>query len=164
MEWVRGGLTYFHGDYAAAEAHLRKATTVFREIGPGALVWYLGMLALTLATAGKRQAADECLTELEGLVDRLSEGPTTPYAYLLETSLRIGDRARAERVYPRLMRVEGQLHDFLVDRLLGADGALAGRVRHGAPPPFRGGGVCSARAASGRACAHARSASGPRTG
>jgi tetratricopeptide (TPR) repeat protein len=126
VEWVRGGLAYFHGEFAAAEAHLRAAMAVFRDIGPGALVWYLGMLALTLATAGKRHEADERLAELEALVEQLSEGPTTPFAYLLETSLRVGDRARAERLYPRLMRVEGQLHDFFVDRLLGQTELLRG--------------------------------------
>jgi predicted ATPase/DNA-binding CsgD family transcriptional regulator len=126
VEWVRGALACFHGEYAAAEAHLRAALAVFREIGPGALVWYLGMLAVTLATAGKRQAADEHLTELEALVEQLPEGPTTPFAYLLETSLRLGDRARAERVYPRMKRVEGQLYDFLVDRLLGQTELLRG--------------------------------------
>ena len=87
MRWVRDGLAHYRGDHGAAEAHLRVAMAVFRDMGAGALIWYLGLLALNLAVSGKTKRR-RVLRELERLSEPLPEGPTMPYAYLLETSLR----------------------------------------------------------------------------
>jgi predicted ATPase/DNA-binding CsgD family transcriptional regulator len=126
VRWVRGTVAYHRGDYAQAEAELRAATSVFRELGPGALVWYLGSLALTLATNGKRGEAVDCLSELENVFERLPEAPVLRHVYVVETALRLGDRALADRVYAHLVGAEGEFHDFLVDRLLGTIELLRG--------------------------------------
>lgn len=46
LHHIRGWLAYTRGDYAAAEEHFSLAVELFRELGPGALVWYLAPLGL----------------------------------------------------------------------------------------------------------------------
>src|SRR5581483_11812268 len=111
------------GDYATATALIDEAIAVFRDIGPGALLWYLGMAALLRAVQGQADAARACMDEIESLLAAVPEGtmPTgEPLAYLSETALVLGDRDRLARYYPRLLPLAGQFNDFLIDRLLGS--------------------------------------------
>ena len=57
LQFCRGALAYERGDYGVAEARLQEATALFREIGPGALIWYLGFLGLVQAAQGNAPAA-----------------------------------------------------------------------------------------------------------
>jgi DNA-binding NarL/FixJ family response regulator len=102
---------------------------IFREIGPGALVWYLGCLGLAQAAQGKVTKARACMDEVETLLAALPEGtmPTAdPLAYLTTAALALGDRARLARYEPNLAAFHGQFHDWLVDRLLGEVATLHG--------------------------------------
>src|SRR5439155_18387500 len=107
-----------------AEARLETAIALFRGIGPGALVWYLGMLGLARAFAGHVREARACVDELEALLEsgRLAQGaqpPAEPLAYLAQIALRLDDRERLAACHARLAPFAGQFHDALVDRLLG---------------------------------------------
>ncbi|MBA2450320.1 MAG: AAA family ATPase [Chloroflexi bacterium] len=127
LQYVRGVLAYLGDDYASAEAHFQEAVTLFRRIGPGALVWHLGSLCLSQAVQGKVAEAQACMEEVEALVATLPEGtmPTAdPLTYLSMTALALGDRERLGRYYPKLTVFRGQFHDALIDRLLGEVAAL----------------------------------------
>jgi DNA-binding CsgD family transcriptional regulator len=120
--FVRGALAFTRGDVIAAEAELSAAVTEFRAIGPGALVWYLGMHGLTLTELGRTDDARACLTELDALLARLPPGGTPavePLAYLTAIALALDDRDRFPACRTRLAAHAGTFHDFLIDRLLG---------------------------------------------
>jgi DNA-binding NarL/FixJ family response regulator len=119
--FCRGALAYERGDYAAAEDHLQEAIRLFREAGPGALVWYLGMLGLVQATQGKATEARACQDELESLLAAAPAGslPPEPVAYLAQTALVLGETERLARYYPLLLTMQGRFADLLPDRLLG---------------------------------------------
>jgi DNA-binding CsgD family transcriptional regulator len=126
---VRGILAYMRGEHAAAERKLQEAMAIFREIGPGMLVWYLGCLGLAQAAQGNGAEAHACMDEVETLLAALPEAtmPTAdPLAYLTTTALTLGDRARLARYEPKLAAFRGQFHDWLVDRLLGEVATLHG--------------------------------------
>ncbi|MDP8923119.1 MAG: DUF2791 family P-loop domain-containing protein, partial [Chloroflexota bacterium] len=122
LHFVRGFFEYERGHYRAAEEEYRAATTIFRSIGPGALVWYLANLGLAQAAQGKAQEARACIEEVEALLAGLPAGtlPTgLPLAYLTLIALSLDDRGRLARYASRLQAFRGQLHDVLIDRLLG---------------------------------------------
>ena len=126
---LRGLAAYLRGDDAVAEEAYREAVTIFRALGPGVLVWYLGSLALTLAARGKRAEALACMDEVEGLASAhppASMPVAEAVSYLAATALLLGDRGRAVCCYPQLLPFRGQFHDHLVDRLLGAIKTLQG--------------------------------------
>lgn len=129
LAYLRGLAAYLRGDDAVAEEAYREAVTIFRALGPGVLVWYLGSLALTLAARGKRAEALACMDEVEGLASAhppASMPVAEAVSYLAATALLLGDRGRAVRCYPQLLPFRGQFHDHLVDRLLGAIKTLQG--------------------------------------
>jgi ATP/maltotriose-dependent transcriptional regulator MalT len=129
LHFVRGTLAHRRGEHGVAVRQLQEAMAIFREIGPGTLVWYLGCLGLAQAAQGKVAEARACMDEVETLVSALPEGtvPTAdPLAYLTVTALALGDRARLARYSPKLAAFGGQFHDWLVDRLLGETATLRG--------------------------------------
>ncbi|MFN8515710.1 MAG: hypothetical protein U0841_24640 [Chloroflexia bacterium] len=74
LTFCRGaGAFYNRGDFATAETHLREAIALFRKAGPGALIWYLGVLGLVLATRGKVAEATACQDELEAMIAALPD-------------------------------------------------------------------------------------------
>lgn len=120
--FCRGSMAHMQGDYVLAESLLRDAIAIFRQIGPGALVWYLGGLGWILARQQKLEEARACFDELEGMIESLELGtmPTAePLAYLTQGALLLGDDARLARWRPLLERFAGQFNDMLIDRLLG---------------------------------------------
>jgi DNA-binding CsgD family transcriptional regulator len=120
---IRGFMDYQRGDYGRAESELRTAISIFRSIGPAALVWYLGILAMTLAAQGKVAEAQAAMDEEESIVFALPPGimPTAePLADLTQAALHLNDRERLARYYPPLDAFRGQYHDAIVNRLLGA--------------------------------------------
>ncbi len=122
VHFCRGMLAFFQGEPALAEAQLREAIAIFRAIGPGALVWYLGALGWVQAAQGKVAEARAGAEEVEALLAALPEGttpPLEPLAYLTQTALLLGDGERLARYYPRLLAFEGRFGDLLIDRLLG---------------------------------------------
>ncbi len=122
LRFCRGALAYERGDYPAAEAWLREATDMFRAIGRGTLVWYLGFLGLSLAAQGKTAESRACMDELEMLLEAVPLGTTPtaePLAYLTQIAPALGDHERLSRYYARLITFKGQFHDLLIDRLLG---------------------------------------------
>jgi len=129
LTFCRGALAHARGDYAAAEARLQEAVRLFRAIGPGALVWYAGMLAVVQAAAGNAVTARASMDELDGLLAEVPAGSmvvATPLCALAWAALLLRDDARLARYYPRLAPFAGQFHDVLCDRLLGAIETLRG--------------------------------------
>jgi DNA-binding CsgD family transcriptional regulator len=117
VQFCRGAMAYTRGEYAEAEAGLQEALAIFRQIGPGALVWYQGLLCVVQATHGKTAEARAGLDELDAL---LAELPLAePLAGLAQTALLLDDQTRLARYYPQLTALEGRFADFLIDRLLG---------------------------------------------
>jgi DNA-binding CsgD family transcriptional regulator len=122
LQFSRGAMALVHGDYVAAETHLGDAMAVLREIGPHALVWYLGFFGILQAVQGKTTAARLCLEELQTLLDELPEVTTVPgepVACAAQIALFLGDQPRLERMAPKLAVYRGQFRDLLIDRLLG---------------------------------------------
>ncbi len=123
LQFCRGALAYERGDYGESEELLQQALAIFRAMGPGAVVWYLGIIAAVQLAAGKEAAAKATAEELEGL---LATVPTDtmvgaePLTYLTLVALRLDDQPRLGQYYARLRPYGGQFHDALVDRLLGA--------------------------------------------
>ncbi len=122
VDYMRGLLAFHQGDYPTAERMLAMAIARLRSIGPGALVWYLGMHGIVQLAQGKRAEAVACMEEVEMLIAPLPPGsmPTSePLTHLTWMALMLDDGERVERYAPRLHAFRGQYHDFLVDRLLG---------------------------------------------
>ena len=122
LQFVRGALAFVRGAYAEAEQRLHDAIVAFRELGPGALVWYLGMYGLAQVASGKRDEARARMEELEPLMAALptdSMPVAEPLTYLAAIALALDDRPRLERFHTHLRRFAGQFHDLLADRLLG---------------------------------------------
>jgi DNA-binding CsgD family transcriptional regulator len=95
---------------------------LFRQIGPGALVWYLGLLGVVQATRGDKSAARATLDELWGILASLpstTAGPREALAYVAQTALILSDSVWLARISPQLSEFEGQFGDLLIDRLLG---------------------------------------------
>jgi DNA-binding CsgD family transcriptional regulator/tetratricopeptide (TPR) repeat protein len=122
LQFCRGALAYERGDYAWAEARLQEAIVMFRAIGPGALLWYLGFLGVAQAAQGKTTEAGACRDELEMLLAALpadSMSTADPLAHLTQISLALGEWERLTHYYTQLTAFQGQFRDFLIDRLLG---------------------------------------------
>lgn len=137
LQFCRAAMRFFTGDVLAAEADVEPAIKLFRAIGPGALVWYLGLLGLIQAAGGRREEARATFEELDGLTRELARGSlhvVEPLAYLAQLALVLDDDALVDRVRPRLEPLSGRFGDFLFDRLLGemalrdGDRAKAGRL------------------------------------
>jgi DNA-binding CsgD family transcriptional regulator/tetratricopeptide (TPR) repeat protein len=130
LTFCRGGFAYSRGDYPAAEMLLHEAARLFRALGPGALVWYLGMLAVIQALLGKADEMHASLDELDALLMAVPEGTiseATPLSYMTAAALLVRDMGRLADYYPRLVAFAGQFHDALIDRLLGEIETLHGK-------------------------------------
>jgi DNA-binding CsgD family transcriptional regulator len=119
---TRGSLAYFRGDYPVAEQFLTEAISSGRTLGPGTLVWYLGLLGLVQVAQEKWPEARAGMDELEALIATLP--PNTmlmaePLTHLTMLALQVNDQDRLAHLYPRLVPFRGQFHDALIDRLLG---------------------------------------------
>ncbi|MEA2642482.1 MAG: hypothetical protein QOF51_3876 [Chloroflexota bacterium] len=122
VQFLRGGLAYFQGECAAAEHWLTPAIATFRAIGPGALIWYLGLLGMTQLKLGNVAEARAVMDELETLLGGVPVGtmPTSePLSYLAELALALDDHDRINALREKLRAFAGQFHDLVVDRLLG---------------------------------------------
>jgi DNA-binding CsgD family transcriptional regulator len=129
LTFCRGGFAYARGDYPASETLLREAADLFRAIGPDALVWYLGMLAVVQALQGKVDEARASMDEIDALLMAVPEGTlseATPLSYVASAALLVRDEECLARYYPRLVPFGGQFHDVLIDRLLGEIETLRG--------------------------------------
>jgi DNA-binding CsgD family transcriptional regulator len=119
---IRGILAAFHHDYEVAETHLEQAALLFRQMGPGILIWYLPILAWIQALLGKQQEALLHLQESEALL--ASQDPGTILAgnvaiYLAQTALLLADQERVASYTARLLPFQGLFLDWSVDRILG---------------------------------------------
>ncbi|HEX5414848.1 MAG TPA: response regulator transcription factor, partial [Chloroflexota bacterium] len=122
LTFARGGLAHLRGNDSGAEAHLQDALAEFRAIGPGSLVWSLGILGVVQAAQGKGIEANATLDEIQALLTALpaeSASPGEPLAYFAQTALLLADPERLAWVYPKLLGLAGRFPDLLVDRLLG---------------------------------------------
>lgn len=124
-----GYLAYLHGDYEEAMKATGEAIEIFREIGPGTLVWYLGIYGLFLTAAEKWDELRGVVEELEGLAKDLQPMATnsmeaiTPLALIGAST---GDKGLAARSYARLLPFAGLYADNSVDRALGECAMLMG--------------------------------------
>jgi ATP/maltotriose-dependent transcriptional regulator MalT len=126
---LRGMPAWMRGDFAAAEEPCDTGIALLREIGPAATIWYLGNLAITKLSLGKRAEALALLAELDQLAAEhppASMACAEAYTYLTSMALMLGDRDRAEAYAARLAPFRGQHHGYLVDRLLGECAVLRG--------------------------------------
>ena len=85
LTFCRGGVAYGRGDYPVSEALLFEAAALFRAIGPDALVWYLGMLAVVQALLGKSDEAHASMDEIDALLTGVPAGTlseATPLGYV----------------------------------------------------------------------------------
>jgi predicted ATPase/DNA-binding CsgD family transcriptional regulator len=119
---VRGIMALLYHDYTAAEEYLTQAVTLFRQMGPGVLIWYLPILGLAQVLLGKRQEALASLEETELLLsehlpETLLTGNVT--AYLAQMALLLEDRERIARYTAMLHPFQGLFLDVLVDRIVG---------------------------------------------
>jgi predicted ATPase/DNA-binding CsgD family transcriptional regulator len=122
LQMMQGLVAYHVGNYSSAEALFETACRIFRSIGPGALVWYLGWLALAHALQGNESAARACIAETETLVATvpLASIPVMEaLAPVAQAALVLGDRDLAGRIYPILLAFRTRHGDFLPERLLG---------------------------------------------
>jgi predicted ATPase/DNA-binding CsgD family transcriptional regulator len=124
------GLTAYHvGDYASAESLFATACRIFRSIGPGALVWYLGWPALAHARRGNEPAARTCIAEMMALVADVPPDcipVMEALAPIAQAALVLEDHDLATRIYPRLLPFRTRHADFLPERLLGELAMLHG--------------------------------------
>lgn len=119
---IRGLLAALQRDYERAEAHLAQAVTLFRQMGPGVLIWYLPVLGWVQLLLGQRQEALSCLQETEVLL--ASQEPGTiltgnAAVYLAQMALLLEDRKRIARYTTMLLPFQGLFLDALVDRIVG---------------------------------------------
>jgi predicted ATPase/DNA-binding CsgD family transcriptional regulator len=129
LHHVRGWLAYTRGDSAAAEEHFSLAVELFRELGSGALVWYLAPLGLTQLLQGKRREVASCINEVETLLTSQQEGSMViadALSKLALIALSLDDRERMARYYPRLLPFQGRGMEFFLDRVLGEMETLLG--------------------------------------
>jgi DNA-binding CsgD family transcriptional regulator/tetratricopeptide (TPR) repeat protein len=129
LTFCRGALAHTRGDYHVAERLLHEALGLFRAIGPDALVWYIGMIAVVQAAQGKGAEARASMDELDALLIAVPDSTmsaATPLCYLAQAALVMRDTERLARYYPRLVPFQGQFHDALIDRLLGEMETLRG--------------------------------------
>src|SRR6202022_1213736 len=94
---IRGLLAVSQYEYEAAEGHLAQAVALFRQMGPGVLIWYLPILGWVQLLLGKRQEALACLKETETMLSS-QEHKTIPtgnvVVYLAQIALLLQDRER----------------------------------------------------------------------
>jgi DNA-binding CsgD family transcriptional regulator/tetratricopeptide (TPR) repeat protein len=122
LRFVQGGVALHRGDYAQAEANLEAACRIFRAIGPGALVWFLGWLVLAYARRGKISEAREACDELETLLADIPPNSMPMLEALVplsEAACVLEDHQLAMRIYPQLLAFRMREGDFLPERLLG---------------------------------------------
>ena len=106
----------------AHASQFETACRIFRSIGPGALVWYLGWPALAHAVRGDEPAARACIAEAEALVAAVPPASISvmeALAPMAQAALVLGDHDLAARIYPQLLPFRARHGDFLPERLLG---------------------------------------------
>src|SRR6266567_8676561 len=119
---IRGILAVLYHSYEEAEESLVQAVILFRQMGPGVLIWYLPVLGWLQVLLGKRQEALASLQESETLL--ASQEPGTILSgnvtlYLAQMAHSLEDRERIARFTARLLPFQGLFLDGLVDRILG---------------------------------------------
>jgi ATP/maltotriose-dependent transcriptional regulator MalT len=122
LRLMQGATAYHRGDYASAVSQFETACRIFRSIGPGALVWYLGWPALAHAVRGDEPAARACIAEAEALVAAVPPASISvmeALAPMAQAALVLGDHDLAARIYPQLLPFRARHGDFLPERLLG---------------------------------------------
>jgi len=123
LNLTHGYLARMSGEYPAMQEFVSQAVSAFRTLGPEALIWYLGVEALSDLYGGNHEAARAHRDELESLLRQTPEGhfpAAEALAHLTQFSLELGENDRLPALYLRLLPFRGQYHDALVDRLLGA--------------------------------------------
>jgi len=128
LRQLRGLVAYQRGAYPLAVAELDAAVTLCRQSDPAIRAWrpgllgLLGLLGLAYKGAGQETAARACLMEIDTIITRAPTGHWPTDAALTCAALgwvTLGDHARAMAHYPALLPLQGELHWFLVDRVLG---------------------------------------------
>lgn len=71
---IRGLPAISQHTYEVAEGHLAQAVALFRQMGPGVLIWYLPILGWVELLLGKRQEALAFLQESETLLSSQEPG------------------------------------------------------------------------------------------
>lgn len=128
-KFVAGMIAMMGGRLDSAETLLRESVEMFRTMGPGELIWYLGTYAQVLVACDKRRQALEVANEVEALIAAVpvvSMPAAEAYAALMEVALALGDRERVYRYRQPLVPFRGLFANQLVDRLLGEAALLEG--------------------------------------
>jgi DNA-binding CsgD family transcriptional regulator len=137
LQWSRGILHYYQGQFSQAEQDFREAVQRLQPTGSDILVWYLGWWGLALAELGRRDEALGCFAKLHTLAETLDERARArglAFAQLAVGYARLGERERVAGCYSTLLPFQGQFTPILVDRGLGlaafASGHIASAQRH----------------------------------
>jgi predicted ATPase/DNA-binding CsgD family transcriptional regulator len=119
---IRGILAVNQHTYEVAEEYLLQAVTLYRQMGPSVLIWYLPILGWVQLLRGKRDEALTCLQEIETLLSSLEPGTLLTgnvMLYLAQMALLLEDRERIASSTTKLLPFRGLFLDGLVDRILG---------------------------------------------
>lgn len=128
LRQLRGFVALRRGDHAEATRELEAAVLLSRESDPELLEWrpallgLLGLLALAQRGSGRTDDARGSLEQLDAILASASVLPWPRAAALTGASLgwiELGEWERAGAHYVALLPMQGQLHWFLVDRVLG---------------------------------------------
>ena len=106
---------YWTGAFTEACAELETGLGHLRQIGPGALVYYLGPYGLALVAAGRTTEAEDTLSELRTLADGFPRGSSPRVqAYNVAARIEIGLGRHDRRLRDELRGAEDQFHWFPV--------------------------------------------------
>ena len=113
----------FQSDYGRGEALARTAIASWRQLNPRVLVWYLGVFAMLLVKAGRREEAADCLDELATLIAGMpveSVAAGQALSWVVATRLALSDHTGLAQLAAQLQPFRGYLMTGgLIDRLLG---------------------------------------------
>src|SRR5438876_62617 len=107
---IRSILAVQHHTYEAAEEFLAQALILFRQMGPGVLIWYLPILGWVHSLLGKREEALASLQESETLLSSQEPGTLLTgnvMLYLAQMALLLKDQEQIACYTTRLLPFQG---------------------------------------------------------
>lgn len=128
LHQLRGLVAYQRGSHDEAVREYETALSLSQRSEPDAIDWrpgllgLLGLLALAQKAAGQERQATASLTRLDVISATRAPAGWPQGGALTCLALgwiTLGDRERAEAHYAALLPMQGELHWFLVDRVLG---------------------------------------------
>ncbi len=129
---IRGELAYERGEFEQACQHMSAAIAIYRELGPGLLVWFLGLLGQAQLAYGDLSAARALMVELSTLMDSTPKHALAyaePLIQLAQLAMGLHEEARYSKIFRELLPFCNQWHNVLSDTVLGQLATAIGDVR-----------------------------------